>query len=59
MMLNAVQISAEGEPLQALYDSEGLHIRSVSAVTESGGRLFFGNLAEDYVSYMEKPRAGQ
>lgn len=51
-----VEVSAEGEALQALYDSEGLHVRSVSAVTESGSRLFFGNLAGDYVSYIEKPR---
>ncbi|BDA50629.1 Adipocyte plasma membrane-associated protein [Coccomyxa sp. Obi] len=54
-----VEISAEGQPLQALYDSEGLHVRSISAVTESDNRLFFGNLAEDYVSYIEKPKAGQ
>lgn len=58
-MLYAMQISAEGEPLQALYDSQGVHVRSISAVTESENRLFFGNLAEDYVSYIEKPKTGQ
>ena len=43
--------------LQALYDLEGSHISYVSAVTEAGERLYFGNLAKDYVSYIQKPQA--
>jgi hypothetical protein len=49
------QISGEGQPLRALYDIDGSHISSISAVTEAGGRLFFGNLAKDYISHIQKP----
>ena len=51
------QVRADGEVLQALYDPDGSHISYVSAVTEAGERLYFGNLAKDYVSYVQKPRA--
>jgi hypothetical protein len=54
---NGVQVSAEGQVLQALYDPDGAHISYVSAVTEVGERLYFGNLAKDYVSYVQKPAA--
>lgn len=43
--------------LRALYDPDGSHISHISAVTDAGGRLYFGNLAGDYVSYVEKPKA--
>lgn len=55
--LHGMQISANGEPLQALYDMDGSHISAVSAVTEHDSRLFFGNLAGDYVSFIERPSA--
>jgi hypothetical protein len=34
-------------------DPDGSHISSVSGITQSGNRLFFGNLAGDYVSYID------
>ncbi len=52
-----MQLSPSGQPLSALYDMEGLHISSVSAVTAAGSRLYFGNLAKDYVSFIDKPAA--
>lgn len=50
-----MQISPEGEPLQALYDANGSHVSAISAITESEGRLFFGNLAGEYVSFIATP----
>ena len=50
-----VQVHPDGHALQALYDSDGSHINRISAVTEAGNRLYFGNLAGDYVSFIEKP----
>jgi len=47
-----LKVSPEGEVLEALFDPEGEHISSVSAVTEHNGTLFFGNLAGDYVSML-------
>lgn len=45
----------DGHVLQALYDPDGSHVKRISAVTEAGDRLYFGNLAGDYVSFIQKP----
>lgn len=50
-----VQVHPDGRALQALYDSDGTHVQRISAVTEAGDRLYFGNLAGDYVSFIQKP----
>lgn len=34
-------------------DSDGFVLNSISAVTEHRGRLFFGNVVGDYVSYID------
>ena len=52
----ASQVSAEGRVLQALYDPDGGHVSYVSAVMEAGNRLYLGNLAKDYVSYIRNPQ---
>eukprot|EP00884_Botryococcus_braunii_P013676 jgi/Botrbrau1/22309/Bobra.0138s0060.2 len=49
----AFQISPDGEILQVLMDPDGSHVSSVSGVTQSGKRLFLGNLGGDYVSYLD------
>ncbi len=54
-MCLGMQISPGGEALRALYDSDGSHVSAVSAITESRGRLFFGNLAGEYVSFLQTP----
>ncbi|CAL5229353.1 g12664 [Coccomyxa viridis] len=50
-----VEVHPDGRALQALYDSDGTHVQRISAVTEAGDRLYFGNLAGDYVSFIQKP----
>lgn len=50
-----VQVHPDGHALQALYDPDGSHVQRISAVTEAGDRLYFGNLAGDYVSFIKKP----
>jgi len=46
--------AADGAAEALLLDPDGERVSSVSAVTESaGGRLFFGNLMGDYVSYVD------
>ena len=50
-----VQVQSDGKVLQALYDPDGSHVQRISAVTEVGDRLYFGNLAGDYVSFVKKP----
>ena len=47
-----VQVSPSGEVLDALFDTTGARVSSVSAVTEHDGSLFIGNLAGDYVSVL-------
>ncbi len=34
-------------------DTDGSVVNFISAVTEHSGRLFFGNVAGDYVSYID------
>ncbi|KAK9824470.1 hypothetical protein WJX72_010575 [[Myrmecia] bisecta] len=48
-----LQVSPKGEVLRILMDPDGSHISHVSAVTEHDGKLFFGNLAKNYVSYLD------
>ena len=50
-----MQVHPDGRVLQALYDPDGSHVQRISAVTEVGNKLYFGNLAGDYVSFLEKP----
>ena len=50
-----VQVHPDGHALQALYDPDGSHLQRISAVTEAGDRLYFGNLAGSYVSFIQKP----
>ncbi|EFJ42499.1 strictosidine synthase [Volvox carteri f. nagariensis] len=48
-----LKISPDGKPLQLLMDPDGSKIGFISAVTEHDGKLFFGNVKEDYVSYFD------
>lgn len=48
-----MQMDSEGRVMRALMDPDGSHVSSVSAVTQVGDRLFLGNLAGDYVSYID------
>jgi len=48
-----VKLTADGEPSHALYDLDGSHVSSISAVTQHQERLFLGNLGGDYVSYID------
>ncbi|KAG2493647.1 hypothetical protein HYH03_008164 [Edaphochlamys debaryana] len=53
----ALKISAEGEPLRFLHDPQGGapgHVGFVSAVLETEDRLYFGNVAQSYVSVLDK-----
>ncbi|PNW76066.1 hypothetical protein CHLRE_12g549050v5 [Chlamydomonas reinhardtii] len=49
----ALKISPTGQPLQLLMDPDGSHIAFVSSVTEVAGRLYFGNVRMNYVSYLD------
>ena len=49
----AVRVDEAGSVVEALYDPDGRHIQTLTAVTEEGGRLFFGNLGGDYVSVID------
>ncbi|KAG2433903.1 hypothetical protein HXX76_008256 [Chlamydomonas incerta] len=49
----ALKVSAAGQPLQLLMDPDGSHIAFVSSVTEVAGRLYFGNVRMNYVSYID------
>eukprot|EP00965_Chrysotila_dentata_P143896 4753541-Pleurochrysis_carterae.AAC.1 len=44
-----VKVSPSGEVLDALYDLDGEVVSSISNVVEHEGKLFFGNLAGNYV----------
>ncbi|DBA67844.1 TPA: putative alkaloid biosynthetic cluster [Trebouxia sp. C0005] len=48
-----IKISPEGKVLDHLMDTDGSVVNFISAVTEHNGRLFFGNVAGDYVSYID------
>ena len=49
----ALKLNAAGHPVRTLYDLDGSRVSTVSAITEHGGRLFFGNLGGDYVSFLD------
>lgn len=53
MHVGVSQVSPEGKVLEHLMDSDGSVVSSISAVTEHKGRLFFGNVVGDYVSYID------
>lgn len=54
---SVLQVSPEGKVLEHLMDSDGSVVSTISAVTEHKGRLFFGNLVGDFVSYIDhKPQ---
>ncbi len=48
-----IKLSPEGEVVDCLVDVEGGHVAGVSAVTQHGRRLFFGNLVGSYVSFID------
>ena len=47
------QVSPEGKPLRSLTDLDGQSISGISGVVEHGGRLYFGFLTGDYISYVD------
>lgn len=51
------QVSPTGEVLQMMMDPDGSYITHISSATEHQGRLYFGNLVKDYVSYLTIPEA--
>ncbi|KAI8467567.1 MAG: strictosidine synthase [Monoraphidium minutum] len=53
-----VKISGDGEILDLLHDPDGSRVACISAVSEVGGRLFIGNLVEDYVSVLDLKAVG-
>ena len=48
------QVSPEGKVLQWLMDPNGSVVNTISSVTEHGGKMYFGNVAGDYVSHLDK-----
>jgi hypothetical protein len=48
-----LQVSPEGQPLLFLLDEQGETVSKVPSAHEQHGRLYFGNLATDFVSYIE------
>lgn len=48
-----VKLDSNGVPKEALFDPDGSVVSSVSAATESDGRLFLGNLGGDFVSVFD------
>ena len=49
-----LQVSSEGKVLQWLMDPDGSNINSISSVAEHKRRLYFGNVAGDYISILDK-----
>ena len=49
-----MQVSPEGKVLEQLQDTNGSVITFISSVLEHKGRLFFGNVVGDYVSYLDR-----
>jgi len=47
------QVSPEGKPLRSLTDLDGQSISGISGVVEHGGRLYFGFLTGNYISYVD------
>jgi hypothetical protein len=52
------QITGDGEIVDFLHDPDGSRVAFVSAVSESKGRLFVGNLVQDYVSVLDLAAVG-
>ncbi|GFR47987.1 hypothetical protein Agub_g9811, partial [Astrephomene gubernaculifera] len=48
-----LKVSPTGQPLQLLMDPDGSTVAHVSSVNEHNGRLYFGNVKDNYVSYMD------
>lgn len=48
-----IKLDADGRVVDCLVDALGTHVAGISAVTQHGRRLFFGNLQGDYVSYLD------
>jgi hypothetical protein len=48
-----LKVSETGQLLQWLVDLKGETVSRVSSAHEHGGRLYLGNLAGDYVSYVD------
>ena len=48
-----VKVSSSGEVLDVLLDPNGDAISTISAVSEHGGRLYFGNLGGDSVAVLQ------
>lgn len=44
--------------LDFLHDPTGERVAYISAVSEAGGRLYIGNLVEDYVSVLDLAAVG-
>eukprot|EP00879_Flechtneria_rotunda_P024440 GHRR01025910.1.p1 GENE.GHRR01025910.1~~GHRR01025910.1.p1 ORF type:complete len:118 (+),score=26.80 GHRR01025910.1:279-632(+) len=52
--VGCLQVSgADGAVLDWLMDPKGTHVSSVSAALEHDGKLFLGNLAGNYISYVQ------
>ena len=48
-----IKVNSDGQPVMAMYDPDGSRVSTVSAVTESDGKLFLGNLGGDFVSVVK------
>ncbi|KAF8055598.1 SYP52 [Scenedesmus sp. PABB004] len=48
-----LKVTADGRVLQWLVDLKGESVAKIPSAHEAGGRLFFGNLAGRYVSYID------
>lgn len=48
-----IKLDEQGNVVDCLVDEAGVQVAGVSAVTQHGKRLFFGNLQGDYVSYLD------
>jgi hypothetical protein len=50
----ALEVDDRGRPLRFLMDADGSNVAFISSVREDAdGRLFFGNVRQNYVSYLE------
>jgi hypothetical protein len=47
-------VSAEGKLLGMLMDPDGSNVSHISSITEFRGRLYFGNLVKNYVSFLDQ-----
>lgn len=49
-----MQLSESGEVLRYLADSDGGHLTTISALTETDEGFYLGNLGGDCVSFLDK-----